>query len=403
MIRIKKGATMDIIVQKYGGTSVGNVDRVKSVAKRIVEEIKPNQGIVVVVSAQAGMTDDLLSKAKALGKMPNRRELDMLLSTGEQVSAAFLALALQELGQRAISFNGLQLEIKTTSDHFDAKVESIECEKIHHYLQKGYVVVVTGFQGVDKFGDITTLGRGGSDTTAVALGVALKAKEVEIYTDVEGVYTADPRIVKEAKKLFEITYSEMLELATAGAKVLHNRCVELAANYAIVLHLRSSFSKNIGTYVKGEVVEKTVICGIAHSLNEHEVKVTNISQKEISNIMRVLIEAGIIVDNIIQIECQNGYELKFMVGKNFSDECIALLTPMLPDAKLEKNEKFGKVTVVGMGIKSKGVVQKVLEILSNEKIKIYTLSSSEISVSCIIDAGECSRAVEALHKGVIVV
>jgi len=392
---------MEIIVQKYGGTSVANGERVQAVAKRIVENKMNNQGIVVVVSAPAGMTDDLLSRAKTISSVIDRRELDMLLSTGEQISSALLALALQELGQKAISYNGMQLDILTTSHHFDAKVISLDSSKILSKLQEGYVVVVTGFQGVDTLGDITTLGRGGSDTSAVALGVALNAKEVEIYTDVEGVYTADPRIVKEAKKLSEITHVEMLELATAGAKVLHNRCVELALKFGIVIHLRSSFSNALGTLVKEDVVEKTVISGIAHSLNEHELKMKVNSSHEIGELLAQLTKVGIVVENITQVRVNDGLEVSFLVNKNFSKEAFAIIEKCGQYGKIEKNEEIAKVTVVGIGLKSKGVAQKVYEILNAHAILPYSLIESEIAIAIIVDKSVCQDVVNVLHHELI--
>jgi len=392
---------MEIIVQKYGGTSVANGERVQAVAKRIVEQKKEGEGIVVVVSAPAGMTDDLLFRANTISSSINRRELDMLLSTGEQISSALLALALQELGQKAISYNGMQLEILTTGEHFDAKVISINSEKLLKKLQEGYVVVVTGFQGVDALGDVTTLGRGGSDTSAVALGVALNAKEVEIYTDVEGVYTADPRIVKEAKKLSAITHVEMLELATAGAKVLHNRCVELALKFGIVIHLRSSFSNALGTLVKEDVVEKTVISGIAHSLNEHELKTKVNSSHEIGGLLAQLTKVGIVVENITQVRINDGLEVSFLVNKNFSKEAFAIIEKCGQYGKIEKNEEIAKVTVVGIGLKSKGVAQKVYEILNAHAILPYSLIESEIAIAIIVDKSVCQDVVNVLHHELI--
>ena len=295
---------MALIIQKYGGTSVADGARVKEVAKRVLKYRSEGHDVVVVVSAPAGVTDSLLKRAKDITDLPDKRELDMLLTTGEQISIALLSMAIKDMGGDAISYNAFQVKFGTTADHTKALITNIDTTKIKERLKEGKVVVFAGFQGITIDNEITTLGRGGSDTTAVALGVALNADEVEIYTDVDGVYTADPRIVKNSKKLNEISYQEMLEMAASGAKVLHPRSVEIAAKYGIHIHLRSSFDNSKGTIVKGEeeIMEKAKIVGVSSSKNEGKITILGMPDKPgiAAKVFATLAKAKINTDTTLQ-------------------------------------------------------------------------------------------------------
>lgn len=401
---------MALIVQKYGGTSVANTERVQAVAQRVLKYKNEGHDVVVVLSAPAGMTDELIGRAKAISKNPKSRELDMLLGTGEQISIALLAMALDELGQDAISFTASQIGIKTTLQHTKAKITSISTERMEEKLKEGHVVIVAGFQGINENQDFTTLGRGGSDLTAVALGVALKADEVEIYTDVDGVYTADPRIVKNAKKLQEISYDEMLELASSGAKVLHNRSVEVAYKYNTPIHLRSSFSDVEGTIVKGECkdMEKTVIRGVSHSTKESKITIEGVPDNPgiAAKIFKELANNNINVDIVIQGGgADNLNSISFTVkdedftnAKNITEK----LALELGAKKVLTNPKVAMVSVVGVGIKSNpGVAADVFESLANAGVNIDMISSSEIKISCIIAEEDLNKAVNALHTAFI--
>lgn len=385
---------MEIIVQKYGGTSVGNIERVQNVATHILAEKKEHEGIVVVVSAPAGMTDDLLKKAKQCLEIPTRRELDMLLSTGEQISSALLALALQKLGQKAVAFNGMQLPINTTDEHFNAKITSINVEKIHQALQEGYVVIVTGFQGVNTDNEITTLGRGGSDTSAVALGVALLAKQVDIYTDVDGVYTADPRMIPQAFKLDTISSIEMLELASAGAKVLHPRSVELAAKNQLTIHLRSSFNNIVGTWVKEKKeMEQPIIKGIAHTTQECLVKI----KAESSDIVRAIRAKKIPVELVLKTE--KAYTL--LVNDSFREELLELLKVSKITGSITEycyDTSKAKMTLVGLGLKSKELIQEILLFIEEQNISCDLIATSDCSVSFLVSKTELSSIMQALHQ-----
>lgn len=398
---------MALIVQKYGGTSVANTERVQAVAQRVLKYKKEGHDVVVVLSAPAGMTDDLIGRAKAISKNPKSRELDMLLGTGEQISIALLAMALDELGQPAISFTAPQVGIKTTLQHTKAKITSISTEKMEENLKEGKVVIVAGFQGINENHDITTLGRGGSDLTAVALGVALKADEVEIYTDVDGVYTADPRICKNAKKMKEISYDEMLELASSGAKVLHNRSVEVAFKYNTPIHLRSSFSDVEGTIVKGECenMEKTVIRGVSHSVKESKITIEGVPDNPgiAAKVFKELANNSINVDIVIQGGgADNLNSISFTVkDEDYTNakgitEKVAL---ELGARKVIADKDIAMVSVVGVGIKSNpGVAAAVFETLANVGVNIDMISSSEIKISGIIKDSDVEKAVQALHS-----
>lgn len=398
---------MALIVQKYGGTSVADADRVKNVAARVAETKREGNQVVVVVSAPAGMTDDLTKRAFAVTSSPRAREMDMLLSTGEQVSISLLAMALHEIGEEAISFTGAQIGIVTDSAHTKAKIKSINSEKIKNELDSGKVVIVAGFQGVTEDMTITTLGRGGSDTSGVALGAALKADSVEIYTDVDGIYTADPRIVKDAKKMNEISYEEMLEMAGAGSKVLHIRSVEIAAKYGIEIHLRSSFAKDKGTIVKeeDENMEKALVRGIAHSKNEAKITITGVPDKPgiAAQIFERIASQNVNVDIIIQNLGNNGKnDISFTVPSSDYAGAVEISNKIVQEVGAEKvvpEEKVGKVSVVGVGMKSHpGVAAKMFGALADAGINIEMISTSEIKIACVIKESDIDEAVRVLHN-----
>lgn len=398
---------MALIIQKYGGTSVANSERVKEVAKKVVKYKKEGHDVIVVVSAPAGVTDNLVKNAYEITSNPNKRELDMLLTTGEQISVALLSMAVYELGEKAISFNAFQIDFKTTSDHTKAQILDINTEKIKEKLSEGNVVVIAGFQGVDENFDITTLGRGGSDTTAVALGAALNADEVEIYTDVDGVYTADPRVVDRPKKLHEISYQEMLELASSGAKVLHPRSVELAAKHNIKIHLRSSFEDIAGTIVKkgDEIMEQVKIVGIASSKNEGKITLFGLPDKPgtAAKVFSSLAKAKINPDIILQSSSIN-HELNnisFTVKTSDLEEAVKVTEKIKNEIGADgvlSQDNIAKVSVIGVGVKTHyETISEIFDTLAENDINIDMISSSEINVSCIIKEKDIEKAVKALH------
>ena len=413
---------MALIIQKYGGTSVADAERVKEVAKRVVKYKKAGHDVIVVVSAPAGTTDFLIKRAYELSDSPNKRELDMLLTSGEQISIASLAIAISELGEKAVSFNAFQVDFKTTSAHTKAQIINIDTQIINDKLKEGNVVVFAGFQGITKNNEITTLGRGGSDTTAVALGAALDADEVEIYTDVDGVYSADPRIVKNAKKLKTISYQEMLELAASGAKVLHPRSVEIAAKYGIKIHLRSSFDDSTGTIVqrqkgiqeienqnintKGEAMEKVKIAGVTSSKNEGKITLFGLPDKPgiASKIFSRLAKAKINTDIILQSSSINKElnNISFTVKSEDLKEAIAIseqIKEKLGAEGVSYEEKIAKVSVIGIGLKTHyETTSEIFDTLAENGINIDMISCSEINVSCIISEDDVDKAVIALHK-----
>lgn len=397
---------MGIVVQKFGGTSVADTDRIKAVAKRVLETKAKGNQVVVVVSAPAGTTDRLTKMAKDISPNPHARELDMLLSSGEQISMSLLAMTIYEMGHEAISFNAAQIGIYTDKAHNKAKITEIKSEKMQSELDAGKVVIVAGFQGITENMEITTLGRGGSDTSAVALGVALNADEVEIYTDVDGIYTADPRIAKKAKKISCISYEEMSELAGSGSKVLHLRSVELAAKYGIKIHLRSSFANDEGTIVKEEddLMEKAVVRGIAHSKNEAKITVVGVPDKPgiAAKMFEEIAKADINVDIIIQNLGTH--------GKN--DISFTFPTSDLEAAKLKAeelkitleadnvliDEDIAKIAVVGVGMRSNsGVAATTFSALAEAGVNIEMISTSEIKIACVIREEDTEKAVNVLH------
>ncbi|MDF1615976.1 aspartate kinase [Petrocella sp. FN5] len=395
-----------LIVKKFGGSSVADRDRVFNVAKRIIEDYDQGHEVVVVLSAQGDTTDELLSKAKTYCSSPSKREMDMLLTTGEQISVSLMALALQELGYNAVSLNATQAGMYTSSSYGNARLKNITGERIIEELDRKNIVIVTGFQGVNRHDDITTLGRGGSDTTAVALAAALNADKCEIYTDVDGVYTADPRVVKTAKKLQEITYDEMLELASLGAKVLHNRSVEMAKKYGVELVVRSSLTRAEGTVVKEEcTVEKMLVSGVAADKNIARIAVVGIEDEpgKAFKLFRIMAKENINVDIILQsIGRNNTKDISFTVDINdayHAKEAIEAHQEALKFESVSVDEHVAKVSLVGAGMQSNtGVASKMFEALYDAGINIKMISTSEIKISLLIDERYTDEAVNAIHE-----
>ena len=399
---------MALIIQKYGGTSVANAERVKEVAKRVLKYKKEGNDVIVVVSAPAGVTDSLIKRAYEITDKPNKRELDMLLTSGEQISIASLAMAIEAMGEKAVSLNAFQVNFKTTDDHTKAQILGIDTKTIEEKLEEGNVVVFAGFQGITDSNEITTLGRGGSDTTAVALGAALKADEVEIYTDVDGVYTADPRMVKNPKKLKTISYQEMLEMAASGAKVLHPRSVEIAAKYGIKIHLRSSFDESIGTIVeeKGEeLMEKANIVGVTSSKNEGKITLSGVPERPgiAAKVFTTLAKEKISTDIILQSSSVNKEynNISFTVNINDLKEAVAISEKIKDELGADgvtAEENIAKISVIGIGLKTHNeTTAEIFDTLAENGINIDMISCSEINVSCIIKEEDVEKAVNALH------
>lgn len=397
----------NIIVQKYGGSSVADPKRISQVAKRVVAYRRKGYELVVTVSALGDTTDDLLSLAHKITRFPSEREVDMLISTGEQISAALLAMAIHKLGYEAISFTGAQVGIITDSSHTKARILRINTATIRRELAQKKIVIVAGFQGRDLSRQITTLGRGGSDLTAVALAKALKAKSCEIYTDVEGVYTADPRIVPEARKLDSVSYDEMLEMASLGAQVLQTRCVELAKRFNIPIIVRSSFSDKGGTMISPEVksMEKVIVSAVTLNKNEIKITIRDVPDRPgvAAKIFKRIAQEGIIVDMIVQNISRTGFtDLSFTVVK----ESLAKTLRTVKKASSEigggtviADKDIARVSIVGVGMKShSGIAAGMFEALAEKKINIEMISTSEISISCVIRKRFAQRAVRAIHK-----
>ncbi len=393
-----------LIVQKFGGTSVANADRVRNVASIVADTYKAGNDVVVVVSAQGDTTDDLLEKANEINPHASKRELDMLVTAGEQISASLLAMALEGMGMPVISLLGWQMGMKTNSNYGNARIKKIDSERLEAELNRKNIVVVAGFQGINKYEDITTLGRGGSDTTAVAIAAALKADACHIYTDVDGVYTADPRIVKNAKKLDEITYDEMLELATLGAQVLHNRSVEMAKKYNVNLEVRSSLERVEGTVVKEAIkMEKMLIRGVAKDNNVTRVSIVGVPDTPgiAYKIFSLLSAKKINVDIILQSVGRDGTkDIVFTVAKDQTDETKQALesSDILRDAKVSFDSEVTKLSIVGAGMETHpGVATKMFEALFEHDINIQMIATSEIKISVLIDKKDADRAVKAVH------
>lgn len=396
-----------LIVQKYGGTSVANLERIRNVAERVINYKKQGHDLVVVVSAMAGETDRLINLAKQITPEPSPRELDMLLSTGEQVTSSLLAIMLKSLGYDAIALLGFQVPILTTDLFTKARIKEIKTDRLRKELALGRIVVVAGFQGVTEGGDITTLGRGGSDTTAVALASALKADLCEIYTDVDGVYTADPRIVPRARKLRKISYEEMLELASSGAKVLEMRSVELAMIYKVPLVVRSSFNYSEGTLIteEDEEMEKVLVSGVTYNRNEARISIYGVPDRPgvAAKIFGPIGEAGIIVDMIIQTARPDGKaDLTFTVPRPDFKQALEIVKRVgeeLGIERLEGDDRIAKVSIVGAGMRThSGVATKMFETLAKHGINIMMISTSEIKISCVIEEKYTELAVRALHE-----
>jgi aspartate kinase len=400
---------MSLIVQKYGGTSVANPERINAVADRVKRFVDDGHQVVVVVSAMSGETNKLLQLIKDVSKKPSPRESDVIVSTGEQVTIGLTALAIQERGIKAKSYTGSQVKILTDNAHSKARIINIGTENIQKDLADGYVLVIAGFQGADENGNITTLGRGGSDTTAVAIAAALKADECQIYTDVNGIYTTDPRVVSTARKLKSITFEEMLELASLGSKVLQIRSVEFAGKYKVKLRVLSSFEKNgdgtIITYEEDHKMEDPIISGIAFNRDEAKVTVQGIPDTPglAYQILGPIAEQNIDVDMIIQNIGHDGEnDFTFTVNKNELDKTLEILEGMkshLQAKQIIGDPNIAKLSLVGVGMKSHvGVASKMFRTLSEEGINISTISTSEIKISILIDENLLDMAVQSLHK-----
>jgi aspartate kinase len=399
---------MGLIVQKFGGTSVADADRIAAVAQRVVETFDAGNQVVVCVSAMAGETDSLVGLARAVGgEQPSEREYDVLVSTGEQKVIALLAMAIQKLGRRARSFTGAQMGLVTDSAHTRARIQAIDGDRLLKELNSGTIAVVAGFQGVDEDGNITTLGRGGSDTSAVAVACTIGADCCEIYTDVEGVFTTDPRWVPRARKLDAISYEEMLEMASLGAKVLQTRSVKFAMRHSLPVHVRSSFHSGDGTWVTREedVMERLVVSGVTYNLNEAKIRVKGVVDQPgiAGSVFTPLSEAGIIVDVIIQNQSSDGStDVTFTVPR--SDHARALeIAGMTADrigaVAVEGDVHIAKVSIVGLGMRDHaGVATKMFNVLAEKGINIQLINTSEIKVSVVIDEAQAKLAVEALHE-----
>jgi len=397
---------MALIVQKYGGTSVGTVEKIKNVAKRVARTKEQGNDVVVVVSAMSGETNRLLGLAHQISEIPSERELDVVAATGEQVTIGLLAIALTEMGCKAKSFCGFQIPVLTDAAYVKARIRQIRGETITQALREGYVAVVAGFQGIDESGSITTLGRGGSDTSAVAVAAALKADVCEIYTDVDGVYTTDPNICADARKLDKISFEEMLELASLGAKVLQIRSVEFGMKYGVRIHVRSSFNDNPGTIVttEEEIMETAVVSGVAYSKNEAKVTVVKVPDRPgiAAKIFKPLSEANIVVDVIVQNVSVTGFtDLTFTIGRTDFKKAVQITEKAAKEVGAERivgDDKIAKVSIVGMAMRShSGVALKVFETLAAEGINILGISTSEIKVSVLIEEKYTELAVRVLH------
>jgi aspartate kinase len=398
---------LSLIVQKYGGTSVGTVERIKNVAKKVARTKKQGHDVVVVLSAMSGETDKLIALANGVSSNPDEREMDMLLSTGERVTIALLAMALKDLDVDAVSFTGRQSGIVTDTAHTRARIKSIDAGRIKDALSENKVAVVAGFQGITEEQNVSTLGRGGSDLTAVAVAAALKADFCDIYTDVDGVYTTDPNIVPEARKLDKISYDEMLEMASLGAKVLQTRSVEFAKKYSVPVRVLSSFHDVPGTLVTKEdkTMEQVVVSGVAYDKNQAKVTLSGVPDKPgvASKLFRSIADAKVVVDMIIQNVSKDGYtDISFTVPKTDLKKAMPVIKEAAKASGCEDvivNEDISKVSIVGVGMRShSGVASAMFTALADEGINIMMISTSEIKISCVINGKYTELAVRALHK-----
>ncbi|MCI9215600.1 MAG: aspartate kinase [Dorea sp.] len=396
-----------LIVKKFGGSSVANKERIFNVARRCIEDYKAGHDVVVVLSAMGDTTDELIAMAEDINPNAKKREMDMLLTTGEQVSVALMAMAMQSLDVPAVSLNAFQVMMHSTSRHGNARFKRVDTKRILHELDSRKIVIVTGFQGVNKYEDITTLGRGGSDTTAVALAAVLHADKCEIYTDVDGVYTADPRVVKNARKLEVITYDEMLELASLGARVLHNRSVEMAKKYNVELVVRSSLNDSEGTVVKeASNMEKMLVTGVAADKNTARISVIGVEDRPGTafRIFDTLAKNNINVDIILQSVGREGTkDISFTVASDDLDEALKILEnnkERLTIQQITHNEDVAKLSVVGAGMMSNpGVAAKMFETLFNSRININMISTSEIRITVLVAEKDIDKAMNAVHDG----
>jgi aspartate kinase len=395
-----------LIVQKFGGTSVGDPDRIRHVARRVVDTRKAGHDVVVVVSAMAGETDRLVELANAIAPDPSPREYDVLLSTGEQKTIALLAMAVQVLGMPARSFTGGQVRVWTDTAHTQARIQTIETEPIREELARGSVVVVAGFQGIDAQGNITTLGRGGSDTSAVAVAAALEADVCEIYTDVEGVFTSDPHVVPSARKLAQISYDEMLEMASLGAKVLQIRSVKFAKQYQIPIHVRSTFSEGEGTWVvtEDDVMERLVVSGVTYNKQEAKVTIFGVPDRPgvAARIFIPISEAGIVVDVIVQNVSIKGHtDVTFTVQRRELSKVMPIVETLVSElgaGGATSDDSIAKVSVIGLGMKDHaGVAGKMFRVLSEEGINIQMINTSEIKISVVVGEKYTELACRILH------
>ncbi|MBT8420146.1 MAG: aspartate kinase [Gammaproteobacteria bacterium] len=398
---------MSLIVQKYGGTSVGSTERIMRVAERIRAIRQAGDDVVVVVSAMSGETDRLTKLANAITPRPSPRELDVLLATGEQVTIALLSMALESVGCSARSYTGAQAHIRTDSAHNKARITEVEHQRVLDELTQGHVVVIAGFQGMDQYGDITTLGRGGSDTTAVAMAAALQADECQIYTDVDGVYTTDPRVVPQARRLDVLSFEEMLELASLGAKVLQIRAVEFARKYNVPLRVLSSFEEGKGTLVTAEdkIVEEPLISGIAFTRNEAKITIIDAPDRPGSarRILGPIAEANIEVDMIVQNISRDGSaDFTFTVNRNDYEVALDIIRRVAEDLEAQEvtgDDRIAKISLVGVGMRSHaGIASRMFDTLSKEGINIQLISTSEIKVSVVVEEKYLELGVRALHE-----
>ncbi|GAB4432147.1 MAG: aspartate kinase [bacterium] len=397
---------MALVVQKFGGTSVGDIKRIENVANKAIREYEKGNKVIVVVSAMAGETNRLIKLAHEITELPDEREMDVLISTGEQVTIALLTITLKKLGYKAKSYLGFQVPILTDSAFTKARIIDVKGEKIMKDLQDGNIVIVAGFQGVDENGNVTTLGRGGSDTTAVAIAAALKADVCDIYTDVDGVYTTDPRIYSKARKLKKISYDEMLELASLGSKVLQIRSVELAKKYKVPVHVRTSFSDEPGTLVceEDKDMERVVVSGISYNKDEARITLVNVPDKPgvAAKLFGEISNGNIVVDMIIQNSSKDGTtDLTFTVPRTDLKKALMLVNNVAKELGVETvlhDENVAKVSIVGLGMRShSGVAAKMFDVLGKAGINILMISTSEIKVSCAIDEKYTELAVRVLH------
>ena len=396
---------MALIVQKFGGSSVANADRVRNVASIITDTYKAGNDVVVAVSAQGDTTDDLIEKAKEINPSASKREMDMLLADGEQISVALLAMAIEKMGFPVVSLLGWQAGVQTDSNYGMAKIKTVSSERLSTELAKRNIVIVAGFQGINKYEDVTTLGRGGSDTSAVALACALRADKCQIYTDVDGVYTADPRKVPDARRLDEITYDEMLELATLGAQVLHNRSVEMAKKYGIEIEVLTSLERKAGTIVKESVkMEKMLVRGVAKDTNVARISIVGLPDTPgvAFKLFDRLAKKKVNIDIILQSVGRDGTkDITFTTAIDQAEDAVAAVSE-ISDAKVVCDENVAKISIVGAGMETHpGVAAKMFEALYDASINIQMIATSEIKVSVLIDSKDADKAVQAVHDAFI--